>query len=209
MNIEIAKIIPEYITALLSWPVAVFVISIILLNKFSEEISSFLRNTRIFKAGPVELQSQLQTEAGTKSKKTSKKINQSIAKKGIVLTDEQIKQLEVEFNKLSQETSSQDEQIKNKDQLIEYLAVRSELYEFMYLNLYLVQNTKLVLLWFNVQPFTKDFFNLSFQNTIPNPMEKEAIFNALLNNQLTKAAAGNFKITEKGFRFLKFIGLAR
>lgn len=209
MNIEIVKIIPEYIKTILSWPVIIFALTTIFINKFSEEISVFLKNARFFKAGPVELQSESQTELSGKTRKSAKKISQTITKKGVTLTEEQVKQLEAEFNKLVQETSSKDEQIKNKDQLIDYLVFRSELYEFKYLNAYLVQNTKLVLLWFNAQPVTKDYFNLSFQTTMPSPLEREAIFNALLNSQLIEENAGSFRTTDKATRFLKFIGFLK
>jgi len=210
MNIEIIKIIPEYFKAILSWPVAILILSLIFIFRFSEEIKEFLKHARFFKAGPVEIESQAEIAKVAKSKKHTRRINQDLQHRGVTLNEEQIKQLETEFTKLTEESSAKDREIKNKEQLINYLIYRSELYEFLYLSLFLVQNSKFVLLWFYSQVgATKELFALNFQSSIVSPLEREAIFNALLNNGLIELSGLSYKISEKGIRFLRFVGLIK
>ena len=89
---------------------------------------------------------------------------------------------------------------------------RVENFEFAYLNLALVLNTKFALMWFFIQSnhsSTKENFLNSYilSPEITNPtIEKESIFNALLVNQLIEHENGLYRITEKGKRFLRFLG---
>ena len=89
------------------------------------------------------------------------------------------------------------------------LEKRAELFEFAYLNLYLVYNTKQALLWFYFTPSTRENYIFTFilpPQAINQSVEKEAIFNALLANELIWQEGILFKITEKGKQFLKFLG---
>ena len=90
------------------------------------------------------------------------------------------------------------------------------LYDFKYLDLYLVFNTKTALLWFynlKQKPVTKDFFMLGFE--LPpllknHKLEREAIFGALLGEGLIeKTGKGLYQITKKGADFLQFIGFLK
>lgn len=100
----------------------------------------------------------------------------------------------------------------NGDSETRILEEKKERFEFLYLNLVLVLNTKYALLWFNFQPSlssTKESFISIYQlpPVIINPIiEKEAILNALLTSQLLESNGNILKLTEKGKRFLKFIG---
>lgn len=207
--LEYFKIIPEYLKAVLSFPVTVLIISLIFIFRFTNEIRIFLKNTKIFRAGPIEFQTQSEATAA-RPKKSIRNASRDLQQKGISLTDVQIKQLEAEFSRLTEEASSKEQQIKDKDRFIKYLIYRSERYEFLYLNLYLVTNTKSILNWFNTMVgVTKELFNLYFQTTITTPLEREAIFNALLSNGLIELSGANYKISDKGIRFLRFIGFIK
>jgi len=128
------------------------------------------------------------------------------------------------INKITQSLIKQDEKIIEKEKLIielqKYIQELFKLikfYEFSYLNLYLVYNSKLALWWFYVQNInhsaTKQIFILSFPlpEQIINPnIEKEAIFNALLSNGLIENVSSDlYRVTLKGEEFLKFIGLIK
>ena len=88
--------------------------------------------------------------------------------------------------------------------------------DFEILKNILVPNTKAALRWFNDKgTITEDFFILNF--ALPNPpdaisgfnliQEKKAIFLALYNNRLLENhLTDQFKISEKGKRFLRFVG---
>jgi len=98
--------------------------------------------------------------------------------------------------------------IEKKDRLIQLLTQRNEFYEFSYLNLFFVLNTKSVLLWFYKRAqATKDLYNLEFQQQIPDPKQREIIFNVLIYYKVIETTDGGevFKISEKGIKFLKFI----
>jgi hypothetical protein len=128
------------------------------------------------------------------------------------------------INKITQSLIKQDEKIIEKEKLIielqnyiQELFKLIKFYEFSYLNLYLVYNSKLALWWFYVQNInhsaTKQIFIFSFPlpEQIVNPeVEKEAIFNALLSNGLIENVSSDlYRVTLKGEEFLKFIGLIK
>ena len=87
---------------------------------------------------------------------------------------------------------------------------RVRFFEFAYLNLHLVYNSKLSLLWFyRINKSTKEnflaLFSLSPQ--IVNPYtEKEVIFNTLLVNKLLEQEKSLFSVSEKGKQFLRYLG---
>lgn len=201
MALEIIKIIPEYLRAILSWPVAVFGLGLIFILKFSNEICIFLQTNRLSKAGPVEFQQ--------KEEEIEEKIEDSLEQKGITLSEEQIGQLEKEFQELSSKTTEQEEKLKESENFTNFLVQRAELYEFLYLNMFFVPNTKFVLNWSNSSSFTKELFDAQYEIQIPSKLERESIFNALLSNGMLQKLNGNYSITEKGIRFLKFIGFIK
>jgi hypothetical protein len=95
--------------------------------------------------------------------------------------------------------------------LIHTIFTIKEQYEFAYLNLFLVANTKrAMLLLFERETVTKELF----LSLIPLPEEiedrqnqKEIIFNVLLCHHLISFEHGLCKVSDKGERFLEFIEL--
>lgn len=204
---EILEIILEYLKIFFSWPVAFFVFSLIFVLKFKESIKLFLENIASIKVRPFEA-SQRQTKGP--DEKIEDQITENLQEQGITLTQEQIQQVEGAFSNLTKEKETKEQECENKDQIIQYFVERSELYEFAYLSLYLVHNSKLALLWFYNQisnSSTKE--NFISQYVLPPPQiinpiaEKEAIFNALMVNGLLEQTGVLFKISEKGTKFLK------
>lgn len=205
---EILEIILEYFKAILSWPPIFFIISLIFITKFKESIKVFLENIVSIKVGPFET-SQRQTKE--LKEKINDQITENLQEQGITLSREQIKQIDEVFSNLTKEKETKELEIANKDQVIQYFIERSELYEFAYLSLYLVYNSKNALFWFYNQTSsssTKDNFISQFilSSPIINPLpEKEVIFNALLVNGLLDQLGALFKVSDKGIRFLKYI----
>jgi len=198
---SINQIIIEYLKVILNWPVAILVVSIIFMFKFSDSIRLFLEKHSLKKAGPLEFELQ------QKEKEPIEKIEENLEQKGITLSEEQINLLEEKFNKLSNAVNIKDEEIKQKDELIGYLVYRAELFESRYLSYFYVYNTKNVLFWFyKVTQTTKDLYNITFQLNIPSSLERETIFNVLLNFGMIELSTGNsYRISDKGHRFLRFI----
>lgn len=207
---EILEIILKYLRTFLSWPVVSLVVFLIFIWKFKESIKLFLENLASIKVGPFEA-SQRRGRGKITEEKIEKEITENLQEQGITLNDEQLKQLDDLFSNLSKEKESKEVEVANQSEIIKYLAERAELYEFAYLSLYLVHDSKRALLWFNSQPSsssTKENFTAQFVllSQIINPFaEKEAIFNALLVNSLVEQNGALFKISEKGVRFLRYI----
>lgn len=109
---------------------------------------------------------------------------------------------------MSREKKDKEIELTNQRNALIYYYERSELYEFAYLSLYLVPNSKSALLWFYNQSSTKENFMLQFRFPIliayPH-REREVIFSTLLVNGLIEQAGVLFKISEKGIKFLKYI----
>ncbi len=207
---EIAEIILEYFKAFLSWPVVFLVVALVFIFKFKESIKFFLENIASIKVGPFEAS---QRQSKVPEEKIEDQITENLQEQGITLSREQIQQIDEAFNNLTKEKETKEQENTSKDQVIKYFAERAEIYEFAYLSLYLVYNSKLALVWFNNQisnSSTKENFTAQFpiRPQIVNPLaEKEAIFNALLVNGLLEQNGILFKVSEKGTRFLRYNNL--
>lgn len=200
---SINQIILEYLRVILSWPTIVLLLGIIFLFKFSHSIRGFLRKLRFFKAGSFEFSQQQSLQ-----QEVEKKVEEKLEESGITLNQEQLKQIQETFETLSKEKGDKEVRITQQEGVIRYWFERAELFEFSYLNLYLAYNSKIALFWL-MNPSTKDNFIYSFQlppQIVNQIAEKEAIFNALLSTGLIEQDGFLFKISEKGKRFLKFLG---
>lgn len=190
-------LIKDYLSVVLSWPVMVLVLGLLFIFKFAQSIEDFLKNSNLRKAGPLEFEQRQQGP-------TSKEIEEKAAGE-VNLTQGQLQQIEQAFQE-------KETQLANKDEVIKYLLERAELFEFAFLNLNLVYNTKVALMWFYLQTghsaSKENFISLYIlPPNIPNPeIEKEAIFNALVVNQLIQPNGNIFQVTEKGERFLRYLG---
>lgn len=207
---EIFKIIQTYLAVILTWPVAFFVIALIFMFKFGQSIKTFFENIGTIKLGPFEA---YQRQNIPEDSKIDNQIEKGLEQKGVVLTDEEANQVKQSFEVLTKENEAKDNKIKDSDNLTNYLAQRAELYEFLYLSLFLVDSSKRTLRWFNSQSSksaTKGYFLSQFllaPQIADHVLEKEAILNALLVNGLISQNGDLYCITEKAERFLNFIGL--
>lgn len=196
------ELITKLLSIFLSWPI----IALIFIMIFRHQLAQFLQNLQFIKAPGFEATSQ---PPSTPSESIEESVTSSTEERGITLTQEQIAEIE-NFLK------TQNDQIEATNETIKYLAIRSEIYEFAFLNLFLVPNSKLALSWIKTQGrITKDFFYTNFrliqqglvQAYIPNAFraEKENIFNALITNELIQIDGEIVTITPKGNRFLEFL----
>jgi hypothetical protein len=173
--------LPEYglIKDYLStWPPFVFILVLFFLFKFEKSIKTFLENSRPENVGPIGV-----TQIATPNPEPP----------------------------IETEPAG-----TNRNQQIVVANQRAEEYEFRYLNLniVLVPNTKAALFWIYLRqshPISKpDFLSTYILILPPNPvdliLEKEAIIAALLTNQLISSENNFLTVTEKGIRFLQFIG---
>lgn len=213
LKIEEYELVRKYLQTFFSWPVVIFIIITWFISRFSESIKIFLENIGSLKAGPIEI---TQNQRTSTPQDINREVVENLEERGTTFTSQQLNSIEQHINNLSNQVQTATAESQNKDEIIKYLAERAELFEFAYLNYYLVFNTKQALLWFNsinLKTSTKEnfFFSCLLQIQALNVQaEKEAIFNALLVNGLIHLAhQQTYKIAEKGERFLKYIGYVR
>ena len=185
-----AGVIMKVVELVLSWPVAVFLVTLVFFTRFRNAIDYFLHNIGIMKLpGGVEIQSQT-----AMPEKSTEEQQQELAK--FIIEDLQQEQLRGETE---------------REQLQEQF--RSALYEslqwrFRYLRIFLVYNTKRVLRWFaEAQAKSRAEFDILWSPTIPEERERDAILRALLENELLEENRNILRITELGYAFLQYIGL--
>lgn len=186
---ETQNIVLEYLRVVLTWPPILLILISILIFNFKLEIKELLG--RVKKIYGLEI--------------NQKEADPILQEENIQFTYQELEELKDDFNK-------KEGDIESLKESITLLLHRLEIYEFAYLNLFLVTNTKYALLWFYNQPnysSTKENFVHSFQlvEYIQNEMpEKESIVNVLLQNQLLILEnAPLLTVTEKGERLLKHI----
>lgn len=79
---------------------------------------------------------------------------------------------------------------------------------FMYLSLFLVPTTKIVLRWFAVQipSPTKDYYSEVWKTVVADPKQREVILMVLLHHGLVETKGHLLQVTQNGRDFLTFIG---
>lgn len=200
-GIEGHKIIRDYLCIIISWPLAFVVVLVIFIMRFPGSIKIMLENIGSFKLGPFEV-AQCQ---GASKVDMDERRKEEIEKEGKSISREQISNITKKSDPSSIEKDKTGDLIVN---IAKYYIDRAEYFEFAYLSRYLVPNTKLALLWFNRTPSMRETF-MSQYTLLPGTIncfdEKEAIFNALLSNGLIEINESQYRISEKGAKFLRFI----
>jgi hypothetical protein len=201
-----------------SWPVPICIAALGFAYLFREPIGHFIKH-RMTKAGPggVEAGTAASQVAGDDPLKEEKdKIANFFLKNGV----QTYAALEQWVNGISTNLADKDKTLQEKEKAIEgyqgivkALLERMKIYEFAYLNLFLVFNSKLALWWFQQQgSVTKDLFKSTFPlpDTVQNPeQEREVIFSVLLSNGLIEYTGQLCTVPEKGQEFLRSIGFLK
>lgn len=205
-RLEYNSIVIEYLKVLLGWPVVVLLILFIFFSKFYSAIDYFIRNMKV-KYKDVEATSQQAKNImpdGTQTTDANEAETVKLSKQDVQAIAEGIENLQTE-NKTKQQT------IDTFRDLVFQLANRSEFFEFKYLNGFLVLNTKIVLRdFYKIGPMSRESFIISIlvpASVIDKLSEQLAIHSALLVNGLIEEEGSIVKVSEKGERYLKFIGL--
>ncbi len=201
-NIEI---ILKFTELLLAWPVTALVLGIVFILYFKNEIKTLLKSKKV-KVGNVEFDQTLQSEEV--EDKTSKDIEQPV--NGQYFSDEQISQLGQTINNLENDSTQKNQKINELTALAVQLNERAETFEFLYLNTFLVMNSKIALKHWFKDGSTKDYFMSSYplpEAIVDKNQELSAIFNVLLVNNLIEQVGEIFRINEKGKKFLEKIGM--
>lgn len=198
------NIVKDYI---LSWYFVVILVAFMFFMIFRKSIAEFIKKMHVDKTKDgfsVGSEQALITTDGEKDK-----IEKVLGQIGV--TD--ISELDGYVKSIKGDLENKNKAINEKENLIKALFNLVQFYEFSYINLALVLNSKFALLWFYNQGIQHSATKQLFLMTFPLPpqienqaLEKEAIFSALTtNNLLMQTSSGAFQVSPKGEQYLKFI----
>lgn len=190
---DIAKLVLEYIEVVFSLQMVIGVVALAFLIIFKEDIKALmLRVAKIrFPGGGVVTTSQ--AERISKETPTS---------------DTASPVPHPERGPLPQNISLSPEDAQQIKQLLEAERANAGLWEYRYLNFFLVLNTQRVLDWLaslDTRP-SYGIFNDLWMPIIPSAEERRAIINALETHQLIQLQGDLIEITPKGREYIKWRG---
>jgi len=201
----------EYLRIFLGMPAVVLIVLLVFFSKFYSSIDYFIRNMRV-KYKDVEATSQQAKNIQPDGPQTTEANEAEV----VSLSKQDVQVIAEEINNIRTDNQTKQQAISELRELVVQLANRSEFFEFMYLNNILVISTKSALLsLYTNGPQSKALFIENVKNIFIPPMvldketEKLAIHNALLVNGLIEETGALIKVSEKGERYLKFIGLIK
>ena len=183
----------------LSWPVAALILGLLFMTRFHQALDTFLRNIAHMKLpGGVEFQSQAQPSSGAES---------TVEDTPAPLSEEHSKQVEDLRSKIGelQELSQAEKELLSR-QYGAALAATSW-WKFSYLNLFLVPQTKQVLMWFSQNPpQTRSTYSTLWTPFIQNEQQRTVTLDVLIQNGLLEDSEGMIRLTPEGYAFLQFVG---
>lgn len=181
-------LIKDYLAIIIAMPVALLVLGLVFMHKFTDSIGEFLKKIDRLKApGGFEVSQQQSTTPPVPNADTDQKAVEDLESKvddgSVTLTKQEAEQ---------------------------YIAL-IETMDFRFLNLHLVQNTKDALRLMTRTEVPKAAFLQVYQvpqQVIDQVGERQAILNALSEAGLMYEDNNVLKVTDKGMRFLAFIGMS-
>lgn len=185
-------------SVLISWPIAVTVISLVFFSRFKGAIDQFLRDVKRvnFPGGAVERQPVGTSDDSRRAEGTT------------ILSREQTEQLTQFIDKLTRDKHLANKTIEDCEKRVTEASITSYRWKFGYLNNFFVHNTKQVLLWFAYHsPQSRQAFHQAWQHLIPSVNERETIISVCIQYGVLRADGNNLNITQEGQAFLQYIGL--
>lgn len=183
--------------ALVSWPTAILIIVLVFMSRFKGAIDFFLKNRFDLTTPWGRLKTQpagLTSSEGTEHEGATK------------LSKADAKLLSTVIAKVVEQRNSAQRDIEGWKKAVNDAHMTAYGWKFTYLNLFFIDTTKRVLLWFARNPTeTKDTYHEAWQQFIPDKDQREIIFQALWENRMLQ---GNtiLSITTEGTVFLQHIG---
>lgn len=189
---DTATLVLEYLKVFLSAPPIVSGVALAFMILFRKQIGGLIdRAWRIkFPGGEVSASQQDQ------------------AKTEFTPPDAAAKQLRAQEVKLPNTIQVTPEQAQQIVQLVQSERANAALWEYRYLNYYLVRSTQLVLEWLAAQPqpVSMRLLDSYLQPLIPDANERAAIVNALQTHHLIVVSADAITVTPKGREYLQWRG---
>ena len=189
---EYAKLILEYLKVLLTAPVLFSVVALIFFSLFKEDIKAlFLRVAKIKFPGGAEVSTPQADQSAIESEKKAPIIKNDVAVAGLP-------------NDLTPQ------QKQSVEQLIRSHIATAYIWEYRYLNFFLVRVTQQVLDWLSGLPQATTYahYDSIWLPITPSANERQAIINALDAHHLIQIDAnGMISVTPKGYEYLKWRGV--
>lgn len=185
----------KILTIVVSWPVAILIVSLVFLARFQGAIDSFLRNVRSvqFPGGNI----QAQSPATVATSATGQ----------IMLTAEQRDNWINYVSDLERQHHAANASSEELQTQLDSTSMTMFIWKFRYLNQFFAFATKQVLLWFaQTGPQTRDTFNQAWQIAISDVNQRGIILEVLLQFGMLVTGGTALQITPEGYRFLQFIG---
>lgn len=192
-GMETASVILEYLKVLLSAPPITGAVATIFLVLFREEIRTLIGRTASIRFPGGELST-------SQIERTAEELTEN-PEQPPPLPPAEPPSLPPGL------TLGPEEQLK----LVEFVKAeraQAALWEYRFLNFYLVRSTQRVLDWLASlnQRTTLRFFDAFWAPSIPNPEERRAIIGALANNHLIQLSGELIEVTPKGREYLHWRG---
>lgn len=205
-KLEYNSIAIEYLKILLGLPAVLLFIFLFFFIKFFSAVDYFIRNLRIRYKDIEASSQQARNLLPEESQILDKKGNETVS-----LSKQDAQEIAAGIENLTQDNQSKQKQIEELHSIVAQLANRSEFFEFKYLNTVLVFNTKIVLRdLYKIGPITSNLFIANIFvpiTTVDKNSERLAIHSALFINGLIIDEGTVIKVSDKGGRYLKFLGL--
>lgn len=203
---EYNAVVVEYLKVLLGLPAVILFVLLIFFSKFHSAIDYFIRNMKV-KYKDVEASSQQAVSSSSDGTQVTEENQAEV----VNLSKQDVQEIAESIQNLQSDNTNKQQTIETLRELVVQLANRSEIFEFKYLNSILVLNSKIVLRdLFNIGQMSRDVFVRNIfvpSNVTDKYSEQLAIHNVLLVNGLIEENGSLIQVSEKGIRYLKFIGL--
>lgn len=182
------SLILEFCKVILAWPVCTVLIILFLSIYFKDPITKWLSRLKI-EYGGATLTSQQPTEISSGANLPSPSVPKADT------NDEFVRSLET----------------KNIDELKELIVqwrANAYIWEYQYLNRFLVYNSRKVLCWFYDinRSLNIELVDAFWKTQIPDTDELGAILTALKNHYLVEFYSGQISITPKGREYIEHFG---
>jgi len=186
----------KILTATVTWPAAIVIVSLVFLGRFQGAVDFFLRNVRSvqFPGGNVQVQSADNGGAANAGQ--------------VVLTAEQRDNLTNYMSELRQQHDAANASREELQGRLDATTMQMYQWKFSFLNQFFVFGTKQVLLWFAQNGLqSRQTFTQAWQPTIADANQRGVILDVLLQHGMLVTDGTAIRITPEGYGFLQFIGL--
>jgi hypothetical protein len=199
---SIAQLVLEFLKVLLSWPAIVLALGILFLIRFKDPVNALLHRISALKLpGGSELllpQATMNVLAGTAHAEIRvEAVGQAPGQGGAHGVGDALVPAQPTGNGPPDAAA---ERLRNERE-------RAYLWEYRFLNYFLAPRTQIVLEWLaNRQPTTYATYDTWVMGTVADPVERNAMIDALRSHHLVDIDQELMRVTEKGREYIEWRG---